>query len=97
MTTTSTATPQWTVGDRLRKARTWAGITVEAMAADIGRSDRTVRNYETDATTVPLLVLRQYAICCGVDVAWLTGELPDTGRVTIGYQFSAAEGFGLAA
>jgi transcriptional regulator with XRE-family HTH domain len=95
MNTSTTTAPQWTVGDRLRKARTWAGITVEAMAADIGRSDRTIRNYETDTTTVPLLVLRQYATVTGVSIDWLTGA--DTEANIIGYPLSALQGWQVAA
>lgn len=79
--------PQWTLGDRLRKARETAGVTVEEMAADIGRSDRTVRNYESDATTAPLLVIRQYGFRCQVSFEWLAGSGggggADTQAVTI--------------
>lgn len=55
MSNTETAgfIPQWTLGDRLRKAREERSISVESMAADIDRSERTVRNYETDSTRAP--------------------------------------------
>lgn len=42
--------PAWTLGDRLRKARTAAGITTDEMARDIGRTVRTISNYENDST-----------------------------------------------
>lgn len=82
MTTTEATSggvvPQWTVGDRLHKARTWAGISVESMAEDIGRSTRTIRNYEADVTVPPLLVLRQYAYRTRVPLWWLmAGEIDD--------------------
>lgn len=67
--------PKWTPGDRLRKAREHAGVTAEEMAVEIGRTARTVRNYELDATPAPLLVVRQYALRCGVPVEWLRDEM----------------------
>jgi len=54
-----TTVPVWTLGERLHKARTMAGVSVEDMAADIGRTDRTIRNYENDSTVAPLLVVKQ--------------------------------------
>ncbi|CAN5645144.1 hypothetical protein BH24ACT15_BH24ACT15_31820 [soil metagenome] len=66
--------PRWTTGERLRKARIVAGLTPEEMATDIGRSDRTIRNYESDTTQAPLLVVRQYAMRCGVPLAWLMDQ-----------------------
>lgn len=69
--------PQWTLGDRLRKARVWAGIDRAAMADDIGMTDRTISNYELDQTRVPKLVVQQYALRTGVPIEWLfTGEAP---------------------
>jgi transcriptional regulator with XRE-family HTH domain len=67
--------PEWSLGERLRKARAWAGVSVEQLAADIGRTSRTIRNYENDATTAPLLVLKCYAMRTRVPVRWFqTGE-----------------------
>lgn len=86
--------PQWTLGDRLRKARETAGVDREEMAADIGRSVRTISNYESGSTTAPLLVVRQYALRCQVPIDWLqsgsTGGGPSggaraTGPVTTRY------------
>jgi len=73
MTTTRVA-PQWTLGDRLAKARRWAGVSVEEMATDLGRSARTIRNYEHDASGVPLNILRRYAARTSVPLVWLIGE-----------------------
>jgi DNA-binding XRE family transcriptional regulator len=80
---TATHTPTWTIGDRMRKARVTAGIDTDEMANDIGRTRRTISNYESDSTTAPLLVLRQYAVRCGVPLDWLTGA--DTEANIIGY------------
>ena len=69
--------PQWTLGERLRKARLWANVGLEQLAADIGRTPRTIRNYESDATTAPLLVLKRYALRTKVPVKWITtGDAP---------------------
>lgn len=81
--------PQWTLGDRLRKARHEAGIDITDMADDIGVTPRTISNYELDATRAPKLVIRQYALRTGVPVAWLEGGTfhpeGDNVRVIIGY------------
>jgi transcriptional regulator with XRE-family HTH domain len=69
--------PRWTVGDRLRKARTVRGISVAEMAADIGRSVRSIHNYETDATPASLHVARRYALRTRTPLSWLlTGRPP---------------------
>ncbi len=81
--------PQWTLGERLRKAREDGNLSTDELAADIGRSERTVRNYERDATRAPLLVIRQYALRTGVSLAWLSGDggegMRDISRVTLRY------------
>lgn len=92
MTTTQTdggRIPTWTLGERLRKARLTASVSPEEMAAEIGRTERTIRNYEAGVTQVPLLVIRQYAWRCGVPVDWLEGgDSPPNGPDTIGYPYT---------
>lgn len=63
--------PRWSIGDRMRKARIHAGMTTDDMAADIGRTRRTISNYESGSTEAPLLVLRQYALRTGVPLDWI--------------------------
>ena len=63
--------PEWTVGDRHRKARKAAGISVTAMAESIGRTVRTITNYEADETTIPRLVSERYETLTGVPIEWL--------------------------
>ena len=77
---TSYSIPQWTVADRLRKARTVAGLSQEELAERIGCADTTVSNYETGATTnVRRIVMRQWALATGVPEAWLRdGTEPTT-------------------
>lgn len=88
--------PRWTIGDRMRKARIYAGMSTDEMARDIGRTRRTISNYESDSTHAPVLVLRQYAVRTGVPLSWLrTGSIePDgdnggTRIATLGYLCTA--------
>jgi transcriptional regulator with XRE-family HTH domain len=69
--------PPWTVGDRMRKARIYAGMTTDEMAADIGRTRHTISNYERDVTKAPLLVLRLYALRTQVPLDWLQNGTED--------------------
>lgn len=59
------------------------------MAAEIGRTERTIRNYEKEATPVPKLVVDHYADSTKVPLLWiLNGREPDPGPdglVTTGY------------
>ena len=73
MDRTETTVPTWTVGDRLRKAREEAGISVEGMAYELGLSRTTITNYERrpGKRGVPHTVLRVWADVCGVDFTWL--------------------------
>jgi transcriptional regulator with XRE-family HTH domain len=69
--------PQWTLGDRLRKAREDRGITVAEMAVEVERSERTIRNYETGATRARSPIIRRYAMRTGVPYSWfITGQPP---------------------
>ena len=70
MATTATV-PTFTLGDRLRKAREHAGVSVDEMAAILDVSDRTVRNYETDKTPIKRPSVVAYAMRCNVPVEWL--------------------------
>lgn len=69
--------PAWTMGDRMRKARTLTGMTVREFATHIGVSHGTVSNAETDAVGVRKIVLNAYSLATGVPVQWLeTGIAP---------------------
>lgn len=68
--------PQWTVGDRLRKARVSAGIEVNEMARRIKRSRNSITIYEK-SPLVDELVARAYSQETGVPLAWLlNGDIP---------------------
>jgi len=65
--------PEFTIHDRLRKAREVAGLTQDELADAIEVSPRTVTRYESVAVhALRTIVLRQWALRCGVPHAWLT-------------------------
>jgi transcriptional regulator with XRE-family HTH domain len=64
-------TPQWTRGERLRKARTTAGITVEVMARHLGCTERTIRNYELGSTRPNKPTMTVWATLTDVPLWWL--------------------------
>lgn len=68
---TATDTPIWTTGDRLRKAREWAGVGSQQMAEALGVTRNTITNYEHDRTEPTLSALRRWSEVTGVPVAWL--------------------------
>lgn len=68
--------PQWTMGDRLRKARSLTGLTVAEFAEQIGVSDRTINNAEGDRRAVRKITLNAWALATGVPIEWLkTGHV----------------------
>jgi transcriptional regulator with XRE-family HTH domain len=75
MQTTPTI-PEWTMGDRLRKARqTMTDMTAREFAEHIGVSHGTITNAETDARQVRRIVINAYSLATGVPVEWLlTGQ-----------------------
>lgn len=69
--------PEWTMGDRLRKAREDAGLSQAELADRIGISRNTVGNAEIGDRTPLLVTLRAWADVTSVPVEWL-----QTGRTT---------------
>lgn len=71
---TDTATPPlvWTVADKLRKARTHAGMEPDELGIRLGVSERTIRNYEMDGWHRRPRLLTLWADTCGVPLEWLT-------------------------
>ena len=70
--------PQWTLADRMEKARKDAGLSTQEIADAIGISRKSVWNYE-HGTTKPLRpILAAWAEVTGTYVEWLTGgDSPD--------------------
>lgn len=70
--------PQFTIHDRLRKARETTGLDQATFASELGVSRNTVSNYETGGIDHPRkIVLGAWAMRTGVPLEWLqTGENP---------------------
>jgi transcriptional regulator with XRE-family HTH domain len=71
--------PQWTMGDRLRKAREEAGLSQVELAIQIGVARNTIGNHElgVGARGPQRVVLNAWAAATGVPVEWLeTGRAP---------------------
>jgi transcriptional regulator with XRE-family HTH domain len=74
--TTIGRVPDWTVGDRLRKSRRAAAISVETMAENLGVTRQTIGNYEADRSPVGRSTVIAWAFVCGVPVEWLATGCP---------------------
>lgn len=68
--------PEWTLGDRLRKARELTGLGQREFASEIGVSHQTVTNAEKGHRAVRKITLNAWQMRTGVDRHWLeTGEV----------------------
>lgn len=63
--------PDWTLGDRLRKARALTGLGVEEFSELALVSKKTINNYEADRVTPRPLALARWAQVTGVSEEWL--------------------------
>lgn len=63
--------PQWTLGDRLRKARLTTGLGIVEFAEKVGISRVTVRNAESDRTEPQMNTIKLWALATGVNYEWL--------------------------
>jgi len=85
----------WTVGDRLRKAREYAGLTQKELGEQVGITRNTVGNYETGATqSRHVLIMRAWADTCGVPLSWIEGDEPSGGPGGIVLPFVGPDGGG---
>jgi len=75
----TTLVPEFTLGDRLAKARSIVDLTAAQMAHRLGVSRNTITNYEKGHTSPNRAVLLAYESITGVPVWWLEGD-DDTGR-----------------
>lgn len=69
------ATLEWTIGERLGKARRHAGLNQAEMAERLGVGRTTVAAWEQTRNQPKnfLGVVEQWAEICGVDAAWILG------------------------
>lgn len=74
--------PTWTLGDRLRKAREFAGLDQGELAERIGISRGTVGNYELGhgVRRPKPVVINAWAAVTGVPLSWLTDMEEEAGR-----------------
>src|SRR6266568_2172432 len=70
------AVPEWTLSDRLRKARIHAGLEQTDLEDQTGISRASISNYENGKTVPSKPVLLSWALACGVDLDWLSGTGP---------------------
>jgi len=63
--------PQWTIADRLRKAREQAGLEQASLALELGVAKNTVSNYERGNVAPRRPVLVAWAMATGVSLDWL--------------------------
>jgi transcriptional regulator with XRE-family HTH domain len=82
MSTPELVTPEWTVTDRLAKARRVAGLSQQDLAEHLDMNIRTINRYETGYPT-KRTVLLAWALACGVDPVWLEKGEPVTSSVTL--------------
>jgi transcriptional regulator with XRE-family HTH domain len=68
--------PEWTLADRLRKARLHAGLEQADLAREIGIGRSTIVNYEAGKTEPSRPVLLSWALRCGVSFEWLAETAP---------------------
>ena len=71
----ATMEPQWTLGDRLTKARQVAHISREEMAAQLGTTKGSVWNWENDVSRPRDIIdtTRRWSDLTGVSIEWILG------------------------
>lgn len=68
----ASAIPEWTLGWRLQRALAHAGVSVEAIAVEIGVSRSTVSRWMNDRGAEPRAgYIKLWALRCGVPYEWL--------------------------
>jgi DNA-binding XRE family transcriptional regulator len=69
--------PEWTLADRLIKARTQVGLSQEGLAEFFGVTRATINRYERGRNVPPGPTLKLWALRCGVPLHWLRyGDTP---------------------
>lgn len=73
--------PEWSLADRLRKAREAADLEQKDLAASIGITRNTVGNYEGAKVKPRRPVLIAWALATGVPLAWIEGDAERLARI----------------
>ena len=66
-----TTIPDWTLGDRLTKARSLTGLSRTRFASVLGISEASVKRYELDDIEPKRGIILGWAVACNVDPDWL--------------------------
>jgi transcriptional regulator with XRE-family HTH domain len=67
----SVTVPEWTLTDRLKKARERAGFTQVEMARELGIGRSTVAAYESGKNATPRKIVLAWAMITSVPPGWL--------------------------
>jgi transcriptional regulator with XRE-family HTH domain len=75
-------TPRFELCDRLRKARTYAGLTQEELGEKMGVGRRSITRYEDGTRHPKRAVVIAWSVTTGVPLEWIEGEITEsaTGR-----------------
>ena len=65
--------PEWTLGDRLKKARLHAGLEQTELSAETGIARSSIVRYEKDQARPSRAMLIAWALSTDVDFEWLVG------------------------
>lgn len=66
--------PAWSIGERMAKARQTVDLDPSQMAARLGVTDRTIRNWENGVHPPKRAALLAYEQVTGVPMWWLEGD-----------------------
>lgn len=67
--------PEWSQGDRLRKARDSAGLDQDDLAMELGVSRQAISKWENGAP-IKRAYVKVWAVRCGVPFEWLDDTAP---------------------
>lgn len=74
-TTQEPVIPEWTLSWRMQRALAHAGLSVEAMASELGVSRQTVSRWLNEHGGPPRIgFVKLWALRCGVPFEWLAGS-----------------------
>lgn len=71
MNPSAATVPEWTVGDRLRKARELTGLTQAQFAEQLGVTRNTIGAAESGGVAVRRITINAYAMATGISAEWL--------------------------
>lgn len=70
-------TPEFTLGDRLRKAREVSGMDMQDLATMIDVHRQSIARYEQGIVVPRKHIILSWSWATGVDAEWISGEPPE--------------------